>query len=127
MIETGTESILLVDDETMLLDLGREILSTLGYQVTTESDSISALEMVKDDINRFDLIITDQTMPGLSGKELSQEINTLNPEIPIIIVTGYSTQVSEEDTGQYGISAYCSKPLRIAELSQVIRDTLHKK
>jgi PAS domain S-box-containing protein len=127
MPETGTEKILLVDDEKMLLGLGKEILSTLGYQVTTEENSIEALNIVKKDINRFDLIITDQTMPGLSGKELAQEINSLNPNIPIIICSGFSTQVSEEDTGQFGISAYCSKPLRIAELSQVIKKSLAQK
>lgn len=127
LVESGTDKILLVDDETILLDLGKEILSTLGYQVTTESNSIEALNIVKEDINRFDLIITDQTMPGLSGKELAQEVNNLNPEIPIIICTGFSTQVSEEDTGQFGIRAYCSKPLRISELSKVIKKTLTEK
>ena len=124
MPEKGTEHILLVDDETMLLDLGKEILSTLGYQVTAESNSVKALNIVREDVNRFDLIITDQTMPGLSGKELAQEVNKLNSEIPIIICSGFSTQISEEDTGQFGISAYCSKPLRITELSQVIKQTM---
>jgi len=124
MPEKGTEHILLVDDETMLLDLGKEILSTLGYQVTAESNSVKALNIVREDVNRFDLIITDQTMPGLSGKELAQEVNKLNSEIPIIICSGFSTQISEEDRGQFGISAYCSKPLRITELSQVIKQTM---
>lgn len=123
-MQQGTENILLVDDEQMLLDIGRQLLSMLGYQVTATVNSSEALEMVKTEPNRFDLVITDQTMPELSGKELSQEIYKVNPGLPIILCTGFSNQVSESDAGQYGISAFCTKPLRIHEISEVIRTVL---
>lgn len=118
---SGSGKILLVDDEAMLLDLGEEILTMLGYNVTTEISSKRALEAIRTDPNKFDLVITDQSMPELSGKELSQEIAALNANIPIILCTGYSTQISEEDAGLFGITSYCAKPLKIEELSQAIK------
>lgn len=123
-MQQGTEKILLVDDEQMLLDIGQQLLSLLGYQVTATVNSTEALEMIKAEPNRFDLVITDQTMPELSGKELSQEISRLNPGLPIILCTGFSNQISENDAGQYGISAFCAKPLRINEISEIIRTVL---
>ncbi len=123
----GAGHILFVDDEKMLLDLGEQILTALGYQVTTEINSDNALERFRENPDRFDLVITDQTMPNLSGKELSQEIHKLNPDLPIILCTGYSSKISEEDAGDFGISTYCTKPLKISELSKLVKDVLKDK
>ncbi len=126
VIQQGTESILFVDDDQMILDLGKQMLIDLGYQVTTATSGQEALTMITQATTRFDLIITDQTMPFMTGEELAQQIRTLNSEVPIILSTGYSSKVGENDIEKYRISAYCRKPLRLAELSQSIRSLLDK-
>jgi DNA-binding NtrC family response regulator len=72
----------------------------------------------------FDLLITDQTMPELTGKDLAQAVHQFKPDLPIILCTGYSNMISAEDAAQYGISAYCSKPLQLNELALTIRRVL---
>lgn len=111
----------------MIIDIGQEILSELGYKVTTATSGTDALAMIVDDPQRFQLIITDQTMPKMTGQELAQKIRQLNPDVPIILSTGYSSRVTEKDIVKREISAYCSKPLRLDELSQLVRTLLDKK
>jgi len=125
--QQGSEAILLVDDDQMIIDIGQEILSELGYKVTTATSGTDALAMIVDDPQRFQLIITDQTMPKMTGQELAQKIRQLNPDVPIILSTGYSSRVTEKDIVKREISAYCSKPLRLDELSQLVRTLLDKK
>ena len=122
--QQGTELILLVDDDQMILDLSKQMLSDLGYNIVTALSGPEALAMIIEDPNRFELIITDQTMPKMTGLELTQEIRKLNSNVPIILSSGYSSKIKEGDIEKYGLSAYCSKPLRLNELSQVIRDLL---
>lgn len=123
----GTEKILFIDDEEMLASLGEMMLAEMGYQATSQTNSVEALEMVKQDPDFFDLVVTDQTMPGLTGKELAEQLREIRPELPIILCTGYSSQITAEDSQQYGISAFCNKPLGMAELSRTIRSCLDKK
>jgi len=120
----GAESVLFVDDDPMIIDLGKQMLGDIGYNVVTAFSGTEALAIMVDDPQRFELIITDQTMPKMTGHELAQEIRKLNPDVPIILSTGYSSKIREEDIEKYGISAYCNKPLRLNELSQVIRGLL---
>ena len=120
----GSERILFVDDEKMLNDVAEQILSELGYEVTCATEGKQALEMIKADPDRFDLILTDQTMPEMTGKELAHEIMKINSQLPVILCTGYSNKISAQDIGKEGIRAFCTKPLRLAELSVVVRQVL---
>lgn len=86
-VSTGTERILFVDDEEMLADLGKATLKKLGYSVTTTTDSSEALALFQNDPNQFDLVITDQSMPNISGAELSKQLLQIRPDIPIILST----------------------------------------
>ena len=96
----------------------------MGYHVTTETKSRRALEKVKKDPQHFDLLVTDQTMPYLTGKELAQEISKINPDLPVILCTGYSSKITPEDAAKIGIRALLSKPLEMPKLLRVVRDVL---
>ena len=86
----GTERILFVDDEMSLVELGKEILESLGYVVSVESSSYDALELFRSSPLSFDLIITDLTMPGMTGKDMAKKMIAVRPDIPIILSTGFS-------------------------------------
>lgn len=120
----GNESILVIDDETVLIDLLNTILMGLGYTVTTYTDSLEALATFKADPNRFDLVITDQTMPGISGLELSKEILKIRNTIPVILCSGFSRQVDENIARDAGIKAFITKPIRKREIALKIRELL---
>ncbi|MEZ4579616.1 MAG: ATP-binding protein, partial [Desulfobacterales bacterium] len=90
---TGAERILFVDDELELVALGQEILERLGYQVVTKRDGTEALQEFKKDPDRYDVVITDMTMPKMTGKKLARELIKIRPEVPIILCTGYSEQI----------------------------------
>jgi PAS domain S-box-containing protein len=120
----GNETILLVDDEVMIIELAEQILGELGYEVTSTNSGREALAMVTNEPERFDLVITDQTMPEITGQQLAQKIKTVNPDLPVILCTGYSSKISADEIDQYNIAAYCRKPLGLVEFSQVIRSVL---
>jgi len=126
-VPTGTEKILFLDDEEMLGNVWSEMLRQYGYQVTTMTDSVKALELFKGDPAQFDLIISDQTMPVLCGKEFLREVVNIRPSLPTIICTGFTTQITEEEAKQMGITEYCLKPLELPLLLQTIRRVLDKK
>lgn len=120
----GSEHVLFVDDDEMLANTGDAMLTTLGYQVTTKTNALEALDMINKDPSLFDLVITDQEMPGLTGKEFAQKLKKIRHNLPIILNTGYSSRITAADSKRYGISAFCMKPLKMAELSQTIRACL---
>ena len=120
----GTERILFVDDEQMLASLGESMLSDLGYRVTVESNSVAALARFRSNPDNFDLLITDQTMPELTGLELSQQVRTIRPEFPIILCTGYSSKTSQEEVEKSAVTAFCMKPLERSALATVVRRVL---
>jgi PAS domain S-box-containing protein len=120
----GNEQILFVDDEKMLTEIGRQMLSEHGYRVTTENSAIKGLELFSSDPGRFDLVITDQTMPDLSGKKLVEKMLKIRPDLPTIICTGHSDQIDEQSAKQMGVKAFCMKPLNMAELVQTVRQVL---
>ena len=120
----GTERILLVDDEHILAEMSRTMLEYLGYQVTALSDSLEALALFRGDPGRFDLVMTDQTMPALTGIDLAQQLLAIRPDLPIILCTGYSSIVSEEKAKDLGIKGFAMKPLAIKEISGLIRGIL---
>ncbi len=120
----GTEQILLIDDDPMLATLGEQMLTAMGYQVTMMTDSMNALKLFTANPDNFDLVITDQTMPELSGKDLIQKLKKIKIDIPTILYTGFSNQIDEELAKELGISAFLMKPLNMSTLSQTVRSVL---
>ncbi|MDX2479944.1 MAG: ATP-binding protein [Desulfuromusa sp.] len=120
----GTERILFVDDEEMLASLGEQLLTEMGYQVSMITNSTEALKMFIANADRFDLVITDQTMPNLSGKDLIEEIKKIRPDTPTILCTGDSSKINEGAAAELGISAYMMKPLDLPKLAQTVRRVL---
>jgi signal transduction histidine kinase/CheY-like chemotaxis protein len=125
-IPLGKETILFVDDEETIVRLGKELLSQLGYTVEVQTSSLEALTVFRQDPERFDLVITDQTMPGLTGEALSRELLRIRPELPIILCTGFSHIMTAEKAKALGIQAYLMKPLAIRDLAPIVRHVLDK-
>jgi nitrogen-specific signal transduction histidine kinase len=120
----GREHILLVDDTTYILDMVRLMLERLGYRVTVNMNSRAALEMVRNNPDGFDLVITDLSMPDMSGDSLAEEIQRIRPGLPIILCTGFGDSFNKEKIGQLGIKACISKPVSRDQLAEVIRKVL---
>ncbi len=120
----GAETVLFVDDEEDVTDVAEIILKSLGYSVVATTSSLHGLELFKQDLSRFDLVITDQTMPDLTGYELSKSILQLRPGIPIILCTGFSDNVSTEKIREIGIRTYLMKPLNRQELAEAVRSAI---
>ena len=108
----------------MIVEMGRETLKRLGYSVTTRSSSIEALELFRIKSMEFDLVITDQTMPQMTGTDLAKEILHIRPNIPIILCTGFSNTISSENMDIQGIREFVMKPIIGAELGRVVRRVL---
>jgi PAS domain S-box-containing protein len=125
-IPVGRETILFVDDEETIVRLGQELLTSLGYTVEVETRSPEALAKFKQDPHRFDLVITDQTMPSMTGEALSRELLRIRPDLPIILCTGFSHIMSAEKAKALGIQAYLMKPLAIRDLAPIVRHVLDK-
>jgi len=126
-ISKGTERILFIDDEKALVEIGKQLLEFLGYDVRTRTSSIEALELFKAQPDNFDLVITDQTMPNMTGVELTKELRQIHPDIPIIICTGFSEQIDERKAEEKEISAYVMKPIIMREIANTIREVLDEK
>jgi len=122
----GNERILFIDDDPTLVFLASELLGSLGYQVVTQTSSVEALDLFRKDPYRFDLVITDMTMPGMTGDRLAQELMQFRHDIPIILCTGYSEHISEERAKAMGIREYILKPLDLKNLAATIRKVLAK-
>ncbi len=120
----GHERILFVDDEEALAFLAQNMLNHLGYQADVYTRSDQALEAFASDPDRFDLVITDQTMPSMTGEVLATAIRRMRPDIPVILCTGYSHVISSERAQALGFDAFCLKPLLMQELSETIRSVL---
>ena len=120
----GHETILFVDDEPALVEISQEILTTLGYQVDTTTSSLEAIERFKESPERYDLIISDLTMPKMTGEVLAREAMRIRPDIPIILFTGYSDIMSRERFVAAGIKDCLMKPLTRKDLAQSIRRVL---
>jgi CheY-like chemotaxis protein len=123
-LPTGTERILFVDDEPSLLDLGKKILEPLGYQVEVRSSAVEVLELFKACPERFDLVITDMTMPNMTGDRLSEEMMAIRPDIPVILCTGFSAKMDEKKAKAMGIRAFAFKPILKRDIAVVIRKVL---
>ncbi len=124
-IQNGNERILLVDDEEIVADMGRSILQHLGYTVTVCIDSMEAFNIFSKNPLLFDVVMTDQTMPIMTGIDLAQRLLEIRPDIPIIICTGYSSTITEQQAKDLGIKGFAMKPLSIKEISELIRTVLN--
>ena len=123
-IPRGHERILFVDDEKDLAAMANEMLTDLGYRVTSRTGAREALALFRLNPSRFDLVITDQTMPEITGEKLAKEILTIRPGMPIIICTGFSYAVDADTAEAAGIKAFAIKPLTKKEMAVVIRKVL---
>jgi CheY-like chemotaxis protein len=121
---TGSERILIVDDEESVVDIGRRRLERLGYQVEARTNPIDALELFRTDPDQFDLVITDMTMPHITGDKLVKEILKIRPDMPTVLCTGFSEKINEERAKEIGIRQYIEKPFDKGKLSRLVREVL---
>ncbi|MEH0020690.1 MAG: cache domain-containing protein [Desulfobacter sp.] len=120
------EHILFVDDDTAIVKMAAQILERLGYRVTPETGSVAALETFKADPSGFDLILSDMTMPEMTGIQLAEQVKKIRSDIPFIICTGFSDQINAETSQNFNIQGYIAKPILTNEISRVLRDVLDK-
>lgn len=123
----GHERILFVDDEEVLIEIAKQMLERLGYEFVARTSSIEALEAFKAQPEKFDLVITDQTMPNMTGENLAKKIMAIRPNIPIVLCTGFSEIISEEKANAMGIRAFVMKPLVMQDLANIVRKVLDEK
>jgi PAS domain S-box-containing protein len=126
-LERGSERILFVDDEKMLVDIGQQALERLGYEVVCRTSPIEALELFRAKPDHFDLVITDQTMPGMTGDALARELMEIRSNLPVIVCTGYSQTLDPVRAQKIGIKALVMKPLLIHELAAAVKKALSQK
>ena len=123
-LPAGTERILFVDDEPAIARMGSRVLGALGYRVTARTGSVEALALFRATPDDFDLVVTDMTMPGMTGDALAMELIALRPDIPVILCTGYSRRLTEEGAAALGIKALVYKPIDKAQLARIVRRVL---
>ncbi|MCP5052782.1 MAG: response regulator [bacterium] len=126
-VDGGSENILFVDDEKDLVDMGRQMLEKMGYSVTVRTSSIEVLEAFRQTPEKYDLVITDQTMPNMTGAQLTRELIKIRPDIPVILCTGFSETVNKENYKAIGVRAFVLKPIIKNEMAKIIRQVLGKK
>ncbi|WP_319575640.1 response regulator [uncultured Desulfobacter sp.] len=120
----GIESVLLVDDEESIIMMEKQMLERLGYKVTSRTSSIEALEAFRINPHKFDLIITDKAMPNMPGDKLAGELINIRPDIPILLCTGFSENMSKEKLSSLGIKRLLMKPIIMKDLAQKMREVL---
>jgi CheY-like chemotaxis protein len=120
----GKGSILFVDDESSLAQVGQRLLEQLGYDVVVKTNSLEALGVFRIDPYRFDLVITDQTMPYVTGAALAGKFRDIRPDIPIILCTGFSHTIDAAKAKTQGIDAFLMKPLMLRDLGHTIQKVL---
>jgi CheY-like chemotaxis protein len=121
------ERILFVEDEELLAQLGQKALTALGYEVEITTQPATALAMVRSDPRHFCLVLTDQTMPGMTGLSLATQLRQINPELPILLMTGYSAALTSEQTEAAGIRRLLLKPTNIRSIGVAVHEVLSAK
>lgn len=122
----GAESVLLVDDEEAIVKMEGRMLQRLGYRVMSRTGSIEALAAFRADPDKFDLVVTDMTMPHMTGVQLAEKIKAIRGHIPIIVCTGFSDQITREKSKEMGIDGYLMKPLTKREMARTVREVLDR-
>jgi two-component system cell cycle sensor histidine kinase/response regulator CckA len=123
-IPKGSERILLVDDEEIIVNSVRNMFQYLGYKVTAVMDSQEALKLFSEKPSEFDLVITDQTMPFMAGEDLAKEFMRIRPDIPVILCTGYSDAITAEKATAMGFRGFIMKPFTVREGAEFVRSVL---
>jgi DNA-binding NtrC family response regulator len=118
---------LLVEDDATLKEAEKNLLAELGYKVTALTSSVEALELFRKVPDRFDVVVTDFVMPKLTGIQLTIEIHSLRPDIPVIICTGYSDVLSQQKAESMGIGDVIMKPINLSRVAKSIRKLIDKK
>jgi signal transduction histidine kinase/ActR/RegA family two-component response regulator len=125
-VAAGEETILFVDDERGIAQMAEHILESLGYRAVVVTEGAKALELFRNDPGKFDLLITDQVMPGMTGAEMFAEMRAIRPDLPAIMCTGFSEQLTRTEAIALGMSEVLPKPVTRGELANAIRVALHK-
>jgi len=125
-IPRGHETILFVDDEESITNMTGQMLERLGYRMETSLNPIEALDLFQSKPEYFDLVITDMTMPQMTGAKLAQKLKEIQPDVPVIICTGHSSLIDEEKAKQFGIAGYVMKPASMSTIAKAIRNVLDK-
>ncbi|MDJ0819672.1 MAG: response regulator [Desulfobacterales bacterium] len=120
----GKERILFIDDEPNLVEIGEQMLKSLGYQVETRMSSLEALKLFRAHSDHFDLVISDMTMPQMTGDKLAREVTAIRKDIPVILCTGFSYKITEDKTWNKSIKGLLMKPIVRSELAQMVRKVL---
>jgi PAS domain S-box-containing protein len=125
-IPRGNEKIIFIDDEKDLVEIGARLLVNLGYDVVSATSSLEALEIFRNDPSRFDLVISDQTMPHLTGLQLAGQLKQIRPDLPVILCTGFSENIDELNYKSRGINDFLMKPIARNEMARVVRSVLDR-
>ncbi|NNF98286.1 MAG: response regulator [Desulfobacteraceae bacterium] len=123
-IQGGDEKILFVDDEESITNMIRRLLNRLGYQVETKNNPVEAIELFRQQPDAYNLLITDMTMPQMTGLKLSEKLRTIRPDLPVIIFTGYNSLIDETRASAHGINAFVMKPLDTRKMAITVRHVL---
>ncbi len=125
-IPTGTEKVLVVDDEERSVSIMKLVLERLGYNVTAMTSSLKALDLFKEDPHRYDLLLTDLIMPQLDGDKLVSEIIEIRPDMPVIITSGFTDTIVKDNFKQISNKAFIPKPFQPQELAKTVRQVLDR-
>ena len=124
LLPRGCERILLIDDEDEMVIVGKDMLQHLGYQVVTATSGLEGLAIFREKPQQFDIVLTDMTMPDMTGDKLSAQLIKIRPDIPVILCTGYSEKIDAAEARKLGIKAFVLKPLTLDQLAQTVREIL---
>ena len=119
-------NILVVDDELSISKMLKKILTSYGYRVTTMNNGNDALEAFRKTPDKFDLVVSDMTMPKMTGLQLASEIRAIKADFPIIVCSGFSDQIKVKDPNKLGISLFIEKPISSANIALAVRKVLEK-
>jgi CheY-like chemotaxis protein/anti-sigma regulatory factor (Ser/Thr protein kinase) len=125
-VEGGDECILFIDDDTYIAGMAEMMLKSFGYDVTARTSSVSGLDIFRRQPDKFDLLITDQLMPGMTGLQFVAEIRKMRPEIPVVLITGFSEPSNVGAFSEYGIEEILRKPISRRDMGLVIRRALDR-
>ena len=126
-ITGGSENLLIVDDNAPYLEMMTDLLTELGYGVTAIRDPFEALNLIREKPGLFHCLITDYTMPAMTGSQLAQQVRNASPDLPIIMYTDFNETIARESSATLGISAFLTKPVILSETAATLRAVLEKK
>ena len=123
----GQGRVMFVDDEISIARCGKDMLEALGYEVTVFTNAADAFESFKRNPDHFDVLVTDQTMPGMTGDRLAQQVKTVRPKFPVILCSGFSYTMNEQKAGIMGLQAYLTKPVLMGDMARAIQAAIQQK